>query len=90
MLTPGQKAKLANVEREEYPTQFALSLIHKDLRLVLEEAYAASAPMPSTAAAQQMYTAAVAKGLEADFSVMIHFMEELASVASSSAASATA
>jgi 3-hydroxyisobutyrate dehydrogenase len=90
VLTPGQKAKLANVEREEYPTQFALSLIHKDLRLVLDEAYAASVPMPSTAAAQQMYTAAIAKGLEADFSVMIHFMEELAGVASTLDATATA
>jgi 3-hydroxyisobutyrate dehydrogenase len=90
VLTPGQKAKLANVEREEYPTQFALSLIHKDLRLVLDEAYAASVPMPSTAAAQQMYTAAVAKGLEADFSVMIYFMEDLAGVASSAVATATA
>jgi 3-hydroxyisobutyrate dehydrogenase len=90
VLTPGQKAKLANVEREEYPTQFALSLIHKDLRLVLDEAYAASVPMPSTAAAQQMYAAAVANGLDADFSVMIHFMEELAGVASSADATATA
>jgi 3-hydroxyisobutyrate dehydrogenase len=80
VLTPGQKAKLANVEREEYPTQFALSLIHKDLRLVLDEAYAAAVPMPATAAAQQAYTAAVAKGMAADFSVMIRFMEELAGV----------
>ncbi|HZC76736.1 MAG TPA: NAD-binding protein [Ktedonobacterales bacterium] len=87
MPTPGQKAKLANVEREEYPTQFALSLIHKDLRLVLEEAFAASVPMPATAAAQQAYTAAVAKGMEADFSVMIHFMEELAGVTSATEAS---
>jgi 3-hydroxyisobutyrate dehydrogenase len=89
VLTPGQKAKLANVEREEYPTQFALSLIHKDLRLALDEAYAASVPMPCTAAAQQAYTAAVAKGMEADFSVMIRFMEELAGVASTSDATAT-
>ena len=80
VLTPGQKAKLANVECEEYPTQFALSLIHKDLRLVLDKAYAASVPMPATAGAQQLYTAAVAKGMEADFSIMIQFMEELAGI----------
>ncbi|HEV2235174.1 MAG TPA: NAD(P)-dependent oxidoreductase [Ktedonobacterales bacterium] len=90
VLTPGQKTKLVNVEREEYPTQFALSLIHKDLRLVLDEAYAASVPMPSTAAAQQVYTAAIAKGLEADFSVLIHFMEDLAGVAGIAEAPATA
>jgi hypothetical protein len=34
--------------------------------------------MPATAAAQQMSTAAVAKGMDADFSIMIKFMEELA------------
>src|SRR5207253_8918756 len=38
VLTAGQKAKLANVKREQYPTQFALSLQHKDLRLILSEA----------------------------------------------------
>src|SRR3989441_1052533 len=30
VLTAGQKSKLANVKREQYPTQFALSLMHKD------------------------------------------------------------
>jgi 3-hydroxyisobutyrate dehydrogenase-like beta-hydroxyacid dehydrogenase len=50
-LTPGQKAKLDNVRREQYPTQFALSLQHKDLRLILNEADEISAPMPATAVA---------------------------------------
>ena len=81
VLTPGQKAKLANVEHEQYPTQFALSLIHKDYRLILDEAYAAAVPMPATAVAQQVYAAAAAQGMdEEDFSVMIRFMEELAGV----------
>jgi 3-hydroxyisobutyrate dehydrogenase len=80
VLTPGQKAKLANVEREQYPTQFALSLIHKDFRLILDEAYATSVPMPATAVAQQLYAAALATGRDADFSIMIRFMEELAGV----------
>lgn len=67
VLTPGQKAKLANVKREQYPTQFALSLIHKDLLLVLDEAYTASVPMPATA-----------RGMEtANFSILIRFMKEL-------------
>lgn len=82
VLTPGQKSKLANVEREQYPTQFALSLIHKDFRLILDEAYAKSVPMPATAVAQQLYAAALARGMEADFSIMIRFMEELAGVTS--------
>jgi 3-hydroxyisobutyrate dehydrogenase len=80
VLTPGQKSKLENVRREQYPTNFALSLMHKDLSLVLSRAYDVSVSMPATAAAQQMYTAAMAKGMDEDFSIMIKFMEELASL----------
>ena len=80
VLTAGQKAKLDNVRREQYPTQFALSLQHKDLRLILDEANEISVPMPATAAALQMYTAALTKGMDADFSIMIKFMEQLAAV----------
>jgi len=78
VLTPGQKSKLENVRREQYPTNFALSLMHKDFSLVLSRAYDLSVSMPATAAAQQMYTAAMAKGMDEDFSIMIKFMEELA------------
>ena len=78
VLTPGQKSKLDNVRRGQYPTSFALSLMHKDFSLVLSQAYNISVSMPATAAAQQMYTAAMAKGMDEDFSIMIKFMEELA------------
>ena len=80
VLTAGQKAKLANVKREQYPTQFALSLQHKDLGLILSEADEVSVSMPATAVALQMYTAALAKGMDEDFSIMIKFMEQLAGV----------
>jgi 3-hydroxyisobutyrate dehydrogenase-like beta-hydroxyacid dehydrogenase len=80
VLTPGQKSKLENVKREQYPNNFALSLMHKDFHLVLSEAYDLSVAMPATAAAQQMYTAAMAKAMDEDFSIMIKFMEELAGV----------
>ena len=80
VLTPGQKSKLENVRREQYPTTFALSLMHKDLSLVLSQAYDLSVSMPATAAAQQMYAAAMAKGMDADFSLLIQFMEQLASL----------
>ena len=79
VLTAGQKSKLANVKREQYPTQFALSLQHKDFGLILTEAAELSVSMPATAAAQQMYTAALAKGMDEDFSIIIKFMRELAS-----------
>jgi len=78
VLTAGQKSKLANVKREQYPTQFALSLQHKDFRLILSEAAEVSVSMPATAAAEQMYTAALAKGMDEDFSIIIKFMRELA------------
>lgn len=78
VLTPAQKSKLENVKREEYPINFALSLMHKDFNLVLSRAYDLSVSMPATAGAQQMYTAAMAKGRDEDFSIMIKFMEELA------------
>jgi 3-hydroxyisobutyrate dehydrogenase len=77
VLTPGQKSKLDNVRHEQYPTTFALSLMHKDFSLVLSEAYDLSVSMPATAAAQQMYTAAMANGMDEDFSMMIKFMREL-------------
>jgi len=80
VLTAGQKSKLENVRREQYPTQFALSLQHKDLRLILNEADEISVSMPATAVALQMYTAAQTKGMDEDFSIMIKFMEQLAGV----------
>jgi 3-hydroxyisobutyrate dehydrogenase len=80
VLTPGQKSKLENVKREQYPNNFALSLMHKDFHLVLSEAYDLSVSMPATAAAQQMYTAAMAKAMDEDFSIIIKFMEELAGI----------
>src|SRR6266550_4114554 len=84
VLTPGQKSKLENVRREQYPTNFALSLMHKDLSLVLSQAYDLSVSMPATAAAQQMSSAAMAKGMDADFSIMIQFMEKLAGLSTNS------
>jgi 3-hydroxyisobutyrate dehydrogenase len=80
VLSPSQKSKLANVRSEQYPTMFALSLMHKDLGLVLRQAAELSVTMPATAAAEQMYTAAMAKEKDADFSIVIRFMQELAGV----------
>ena len=80
VLTAGQKAKLENVRRGQYPTQFALSLQYKDLRLIINEADEVSVPMPATGVAFQMYDAALTRGLDADFSVLIKFMEQLAGV----------
>ena len=78
VIAPTHKAKLDNVRKEEYPPNFILPLMFKDFGLVMKQAEALAVPMPSTAAAHQMYAAAMAKGLEDDYSVVIKFMEELA------------
>jgi 3-hydroxyisobutyrate dehydrogenase len=78
VMSPSQKSKLANVKSDQYPTQFALSLMHKDLGLVLRQAADISVFMPATAAAEQMYTGAMEKGKDDDFSVVIRFMQQLA------------
>jgi len=83
VVSPSQKSKLANINRDEYSTQFALSLMHKDLGLVLRQAAEASVAMPAAAAAEQMYTAAMARGTDEDFSVVIRFMLALAGAARS-------
>ncbi len=80
VLTAGQKAKLENVRHGQYPTTFALSLQHKDLYLIINEADEISVSMPATAVALQMYTAALTKEGDADFSILIKFMEQLAGV----------
>jgi 3-hydroxyisobutyrate dehydrogenase-like beta-hydroxyacid dehydrogenase len=78
VMSPSQKSKLANVKSEQYPTQFSLSLMRKDLGLVIRQAAEISVSMPATAAAEQMYTVAMAKDSDEDFSAVIRSMQQLA------------
>ncbi|MHB8598990.1 MAG: NAD(P)-dependent oxidoreductase [Ktedonobacteraceae bacterium] len=78
VIAPNVKGKLENVKREEYPTNFALSLMHKDFSLILNEAYEHSVSMPATAAARQMFSAALASGMDEDISAIVKYMEESA------------
>ncbi len=78
VIAPAHKSKLDSVRKEEYPANFALPLMFKDFGLIMKQAEALAVPMPATSAAHQMYAAAMAKGLEDDYSVVIKFMEELA------------
>ncbi len=82
VISPGHKAKLDNVRREEYPDNFGLALMYKDFGLILDQAAQLSVPMPATAAAQQIYAAALVAehGQEEDYSVVMRFMEQLAGV----------
>jgi 3-hydroxyisobutyrate dehydrogenase-like beta-hydroxyacid dehydrogenase len=56
--------------------------MNKDFRLILEEAATVHAPMPATAAAQQVNMIEAAKGAEEDFSAVVRTMELLDRVAS--------
>jgi 3-hydroxyisobutyrate dehydrogenase len=79
VLAPAHKSKLDSVGKEEYPANFALPLMFKDFGLIMKQAETLAVPMPATAAAHQMYAAAMAKGMEEDdYSVVIKFMEQLA------------
>jgi 3-hydroxyisobutyrate dehydrogenase len=78
VLTPGQKSKLEDVSQERYSTAFALSLMDKDFALIEQLAEEVSVSMPVTTAAHQMSTAALAKEGDADFSIVVKFMEEQA------------
>ncbi len=80
VIAPAHKAKLANAERKEYPVNFALATMRKDFSLIMRLAAELSVAMPATAAAEQMYAAALAQGHDEDFSVMIQFMEEMSGV----------
>ncbi len=80
VVAPAHKAKLANAEKQDYPVNFALATMRKDFSLIMRLAAELSVSMPSTAAAEQMYAAALAQGYDKDYSVMIQFMEELSGV----------
>ena len=80
VIAPAHKAKLENVRQEEYPVTFALSLMRKDFSLIMRLATELSVCMPATAVAEQMYAAALAQGINEDYSVMLQFMEKMSGI----------
>ncbi len=75
-VSPGQKAKFANAEKDEYPAAFALRTVAKDLGLILTLAEQLKLYMPATAATRAAADRAVdAHGTE-DFSVLIRTARE--------------
>ena len=86
VIAPAHLGKLSRADVGDYSAQFAIRLMNKDFRLVLETAAAAKVPMPATAAAFQMNVAEFAEGREEDFSAVIPLMERLARVETSEAA----
>lgn len=78
VVAPAHLGKLKNAQTDEYVANFPLRLMHKDLGNALGMAAELQVPMPTTAAAQQLYAAELAKGEEEDFSANIRLMRELA------------
>jgi len=78
VVTPGQKHKLANVRAGEYPVEFPLRLMYKDLLNVERLAGQRAVPIPAIAAARQMFAVEQVKNREEDFSTILRTMEELA------------
>jgi 3-hydroxyisobutyrate dehydrogenase-like beta-hydroxyacid dehydrogenase len=65
----------------DFTPYFPLKLMHKDLTLALESAYAQNVPMPTAAAVKEVYGAAKAQGKgDLDYAAVVTFLEELAKV----------
>ncbi len=65
----------------DFTPYFPLKLMHKDLTLALESAYAQNVPMPAAAAVKEVYGAAKAQGKgDLDYAAVVTFLEELAKV----------
>lgn len=65
----------------DFTPYFPLKLMHKDLTLAMEAAYAQNVPMPTAAAVKEVYAAAKAQGKgDLDYAAVVTFLEELAGV----------
>jgi 3-hydroxyisobutyrate dehydrogenase-like beta-hydroxyacid dehydrogenase len=71
--------KAGPMREHDYTTLFKLEHMLKDVRLCLEEGQAAGVPFPSAAAAREVLSAGMGRGLdEADFAALIEVLEGLA------------
>jgi 3-hydroxyisobutyrate dehydrogenase-like beta-hydroxyacid dehydrogenase len=65
----------------DFTPYFPLKLMHKDLELAMETAYAHGVPMPTAATVKEIYGAAKAQGKgDLDYAAVVTFLEELAGV----------
>ena len=78
VVAPAHVGKLKNAQSDTYEANFPLRLMHKDLGIALGMASQLRVPMPTTAVAQQLYAAELAKEQEEDFSATIRLMREMA------------
>ena len=78
VIAPAHLGKLSRADLGDYSAQFAIGLMNKDFRLILESAADGKVPMPATAAAFQMNAAEFNESNDEDFSAVIKLMEKLA------------
>src|ERR1700686_2612933 len=80
VIAPAHLGKLTKALQHDYRPEFAVGLMNKDFRLILETALAVRAPMPVAAAAFPINNAEFVGHPDHDFSAVIDRMEELANV----------
>ena len=77
LVSEHHKRKLAMAKSGEFPAQFTTRLMAKDMGLLLEDARKCGAPMPSMAAASQLYAYAGQIQPNQDYASAIAAMEDL-------------
>jgi 3-hydroxyisobutyrate dehydrogenase-like beta-hydroxyacid dehydrogenase len=79
MSSPFIKGKLQTIQNQDYRSQFALRLAQKDLELALDESKRLMAPIPATAATNEVAKSALAAGLgDKDMSALYLLITSLA------------
>jgi 3-hydroxyisobutyrate dehydrogenase-like beta-hydroxyacid dehydrogenase len=80
VIAPAHLGKLTKAMENDYRPEFAVGLMNKDFRLILDTAAAVRAPMPTAAAAFPINNAEFVDHPDYDFSAVIDRMEQLANV----------
>jgi 3-hydroxyisobutyrate dehydrogenase len=80
VIAPAHLGKLTKAKEHDYRPEFAVGLMNKDFRLILETALAVRAPMPTVAAAFPINNAEFADHPDYDFSAVIDRLEDVANV----------
>ncbi|HEX3375923.1 MAG TPA: NAD(P)-dependent oxidoreductase [Candidatus Acidoferrales bacterium] len=80
VIAPAHVGKLTKALKHDYRPEFAVGLMNKDFRLILETAFAVRAPMPTVRAAFPINDAEFANHPDYDFSAVIERMEAMANI----------
>jgi len=80
VIAPAHIGKLTKALEHDYRPEFAVGLMNKDFRLILETALAVHAPMPAATAAFPINDAEFADHPDYDFCAVIDRMEDLANI----------